>query len=64
MIDFDVIFPIQSSEFIKSLNFGSVLKKLQKKHTLLSFFIQKLIFIAMKHLFLISEIGYDLIDLT
>jgi len=27
LIDFDVIFPIQSSEFIKSLNFGSNLKE-------------------------------------
>ena len=27
LIDFDMIFPIQSSEFIKSLNFGSNLKK-------------------------------------
>ena len=31
-IDFDVFFPIQSSEFIKSLNFESNLKKkLQEK---------------------------------
>ena len=27
LIDFDVIFPIQSPEFITSLNFGSNLKK-------------------------------------
>ena len=31
MIDFDVIFPIQSSEFIKSLSFESNLEKLQEK---------------------------------
>ena len=30
MIDLDVIFPIWSSEFIKSLNFGSNLKKTTK----------------------------------
>ena len=30
-IDFDVIFLIQSTEFIKSLNFESNLKKLEKK---------------------------------
>ena len=29
LIDFDVIFPMQLSEFIKSLNFGSNVKKLQ-----------------------------------
>ena len=33
MLDFDVILPMQSTEFIKSLNFGNNLKKkLQKKH--------------------------------
>ena len=30
-IDFDVIFQIHSSEFIKSLNFGSKLKKKKPK---------------------------------
>ena len=31
LIDFDVIFPIKSSEFEKSLLFGSNLKKTAKK---------------------------------
>ena len=31
LIDFDSIFPIKSSEFIKSHNFGSNLKKTAKK---------------------------------
>ena len=32
MIDIDVIFPIRSSEFIKSLNVGSNMKKNAKKN--------------------------------
>ena len=31
LIDIEEIFPIQSSEFIKSLNFGSNLKKTARK---------------------------------
>ena len=31
LIDFDVIFPMRSSEFIKPLNFGSNLKKKNSK---------------------------------
>ena len=38
LIDFDVNFPIQSSEFIKSPNFGSQLKKLQDKNLKKSYF--------------------------
>ena len=30
LMDFDIIFPMQSPEFIKSLNFGSILKKKAK----------------------------------
>ena len=38
LIDFDVIFPIQSSEFIKSSNFTSNLKKkMLKKHKIFYF---------------------------
>ena len=44
-----MIFPIQTSEFIKSLNFGSNLKKkLQKNNLQFLFFIQKLIFVDKK----------------
>ena len=32
LIDFDVIFPIQSSELLKSLNFGSNLETKYKKN--------------------------------
>ena len=32
LIDFDVIFPIQSTEFIKLLNFGSNVKKIARKN--------------------------------
>ena len=31
LIDFDVHFPMHSSEFTKSVNFGSNLKKIQQK---------------------------------
>ena len=34
LIDFDVVFPIQSSEFIKLLNFENKLKKAAKKPTI------------------------------
>ena len=38
LIDFDVIFSMQSSEFIKSVNFGNILKKKAAKKNL-NFFI-------------------------
>ena len=38
MIDFDVIFPMQSSEFTKSLNYGSISRKKNAKKNL-QFFI-------------------------
>ena len=31
LIDFDVIYPMESSEFTRSLNFGSISKKTAKK---------------------------------
>ena len=34
MIDFDVVFQMQLSEFTKSLNFGSILKKKLQKENL------------------------------
>ena len=54
LVDFDVIFPLQSSEFINSLNFGSNLKKTEKKykfftfHLIMNFYHQKNIFFQMK----------------
>ena len=63
LIDFDVIFPIQSSEFIKSLNFGSNLKKTAKKNSIFLFFSKKLIFID-KEIYSLVEIGHILIDLN
>ena len=47
--DFDVIFPIQSPEFIKPLNFGSNLEK-KKRQENLQFFIfhLKMIFMYKK----------------
>ena len=37
MIDFKVIFPMQSLEFTKSLNFESMSKKIKKKKRLFYF---------------------------
>ena len=69
LIDFDVIFPIQSSEFIKSLNFGGNLKKkLQKIPTFLYFSTKNWFFMDKKNWILIrlySDIsGLDLLDDT
>ena len=37
LIDFEVIFPMQSSEFIESLNFGSNMKKMEEKPQIVHF---------------------------
>ena len=59
LIDFDMIYPIQSSKSL--LNLGSNLKKITTKKTP-HFFTQKLIFID-KKIFFQFEIGYILLDL-
>ena len=54
LTDFDVIFPMQSSEFAKSLNFGSISRKKtakEKRYIFLPkfcFFMDKKIFYNMK----------------
>ena len=59
LIDFDVIFPMQSSKLKKSLNFESISKK-TKKHI---FFTYKFIFID-KKIYFEFEIGFIQIDLN
>ena len=52
-IDFDVIFPMQSSEFIKSANFVSNLKKTEEKKRKNYIFNLKIDFYRWKNIFLI-----------
>ena len=53
--DFDVIFSIQLSEFIKSLNFGSNLKKTARKNLNILIFHIKINFYRWKNNFQISN---------
>ena len=54
-IEFDVDFPMQSSEFIRSLNFGTDLKKKIQKES--NIFHLKIIFVHKKKTFLKFEIS-------
>ena len=55
--DFDVIFPIESSEFIKLLNFGSNLKKTARKNLKKLTFYLKMDFHTLQEYFYNFEIG-------
>ena len=57
LIDFDVIFPIQSSEFTEALNFGSDLKKKCNKTYIYS---PKIDFYEYKNIFrILSQVDFD-----
>ena len=59
LINYDAIFPIQSSEFTKSLNFGSNLKKSCKKKSKIFNFLPKDCFFKIKNIFSIWNRVYS-----
>ena len=56
LVDFEVIFPMQSLEFTKSLKFGSILKKITaiKKSEILNFHLKIDFFMDKKYIFYLN----------